>query len=232
MTIRLWNVKERQQLGPFINRGGQVKTSVAFSHDGKTLASCSEGGIIHLLDTNVQECPKRARSIANRNFGWEEWKEFFKGEEYRKTFPELPADPLFVREKLNELKGTRLSGPELRSAYEEIVRLALVTDDANVNNNACWRGSCAGFAGIVLPAGERAVTLAPGNALYRDTRGLARALTGDRNGAIEDFRFYVKAFKRDPGRMKSVKQREEWIAALEAGQNPFDETTLAAIRNQ
>ena len=72
------------------------------------------------------------------------------------------------------------------------------------------------------------MALEPDNGNYPDSRGLARALTGDRAGAIEAFRFYVDQ-ERDPVR---VAQRQAWIAALEAGQNPFDAATLWALRSQ
>jgi hypothetical protein len=232
LSIRLWDVKGRQQFGPLLVRDRRFKTGVAFSPDGKTLASCSVGGVIHLYDTDVQAWPKRARGIANRNFSWEEWEEYFPDKAYRRTFPDLPAPPLSdaaIRVKLMELKGIQLSDAKRRSAYEQIVRLALATDDASVNNSACWQGSLDGVARIVLPAGKRAVRLAPENPSYRDTRGLALALTGDFRGAIDDFQFYVEAFKKDERRKDSVRQRQEWITVLREGRSPFDEKTLKAL---
>jgi hypothetical protein len=235
-SIQLWDMRERQPIGPPLVRAASgSKTSVAFSPDGKTLAAGSKGGVIHLHDTDVKRWPERALSIANRNFSWEEWKEFFKDEEYRKTVPELPVHPSVVpaiSAKLEDLKSAQLSGRELRSAYAKIVRLALDTDDAGVNDSVCWRGSIAGLASVVLPAGERAVKLAPENPSYRDTRGLARALTGNRRGAIEDFQFFVARRKPDAKGNKLVEQRRNWIAALKEGRNPFDRATLDAIRDQ
>jgi len=58
------------------------------------------------------------------------------------------------------------------------------------NNSMCWFGSLSGFAAQVMPACERAglsgaVEHAWQN--WRDSRGVARAITGDYAGAIEDF---------------------------------------------
>jgi regulator of sirC expression with transglutaminase-like and TPR domain len=67
---------------------------------------------------------------------------------------------------------------------------------------------------------ERAVRLAeqlkPGSWNSRDSRGVARALTGDTNGAIEDFQFYID--HTTDGEKKL--QRQEWVNALRAGKKP------------
>ncbi|MGK7881377.1 MAG: hypothetical protein AB4060_14965 [Crocosphaera sp.] len=52
-----------------------------------------------------------------------------------------------------------------------------------------------------------------------DSRGLARALNKDRDGAIEDFEVYVKDKTRDENLRK---QRQQWIDELEKG-TPIDE---------
>jgi hypothetical protein len=240
LTIRMWDLQERQQLGPYFIRDREAKTSVAFSPDGKRLAAGGRNGVIYLRDTDVEAWPARARAIAHRNMSWDEWQEFFKERRYHKTFPDLPLDPSVIEgalkggwDKLREIRARKLSKPDLRSAYEKIIGMTLLTENAGVNNEACWRGSIDGFADLVLPAGERAVELAPNDPRYRDTRGLARALTGDVAGALEDFRFYVdKAKPRDDRAKERLKRRRGWITELEAGRNPFDEATLARLRNE
>ena len=54
------------------------------------------------------------------------------------------------------------------------------TADAWINNDVCWYGSIAGFAGAVLPACERAVQMAVDEDQWqvRDSRGVALAVTG------------------------------------------------------
>jgi hypothetical protein len=54
-----------------------------------------------------------------------------------------------------------------------------------------WFGCIWGFAADVKPFAERAVLEDAANPGYRDTRGLARALTGDVDGAVQDFRAFA-----------------------------------------
>ena len=82
-------------------------------------------------------------------------------------------------------------------------------------------------AAEVMPACEQAVALQPDNGGRRANRGLARALTGDVAGAIADFETYV-AWERRDGRRA---QREGWLNALRAGENPFTPEVLEGLRN-
>ena len=98
---------------------------------------------------------------------------------------------------------------------------------ANDWNGLCWNGSLNGYASDVIFACEKAVALAPNDGAIRDSRGLARALTGDFDGAIEDFQAYID-LADSPDEMKN--QRREWIEALERGENPFTEEVLESLR--
>lgn len=99
-------------------------------------------------------------------------------------------------------------------------------------NNVCWFASLWGLAENALFACELAVEMEPEDGGIRDSRGLARALTGDFAGAIEDFQFFITwaADNQIPAEMTA--RREEWIAALEAGANPFTETLLNDLRTE
>ena len=73
---------------------------------------------------------------------------------------------------------------------------------------------------------------APERGTIRDSRGLARALTGDVEGAKEDFRYFIDWLEENP-RLDSRKlqeQRREWIEQLEAGDNPFTPQKLEELR--
>ena len=115
-------------------------------------------------------------------------------------------------------------------ACERAVDLAILTTDAELNNSICWRASIEGFAKTVLPACEHAVKLEPGDAGFRDSRGLARALIGDHEGAIADFQFFVEN-KSDLFRLL-IRKRQAWIEKLSAGENPFDPVTLRGLRTE
>ncbi|NIN97300.1 MAG: hypothetical protein GTN93_19500, partial [Anaerolineae bacterium] len=58
-------------------------------------------------------------------------------------------------------------------------RNAARSDLARAYNLVCLWGSLDDQAERVLPECEQAVELEPDNGSYRDSRGLARALTGD-----------------------------------------------------
>ncbi|MEH2407992.1 MAG: ribosome assembly protein 4, partial [Nostoc sp.] len=93
-------------------------------------------------------------------------------------------------------------------------------------NSLCRQGSLQKQAADVLPACEKAVALAP-DGLTRDSRGLARALTGNYQGAITDFEAYI-AQTQDKD---SKAQRQRWVKDLRAGKNPFTDAELKKLRN-
>ncbi|MEO1067611.1 MAG: tetratricopeptide repeat protein [Cyanobacteria bacterium J06638_6] len=73
---------------------------------------------------------------------------------------------------------------------------------------------------------EKAVALAPEHGGIIDSRGLARALTGDTQGAIADFQAFVEWTNNED----SKAQRQEWIEALKQGENPFTPELLEDLR--
>ncbi|MBN3897857.1 MAG: ribosome assembly protein 4, partial [Nostoc sp. NOS(2021)] len=93
-------------------------------------------------------------------------------------------------------------------------------------NTLCRNGSLQKQAADVLPACEQAVALVP-DGKNRDSRGLARALTGDTQGAIEDFEAYI-AQTEDKD---SKAQRQRWVKDLRAGKNPFTDAEIKKLRN-
>ncbi len=104
--------------------------------------------------------------------------------------------------------------------------------DARRWNALCWQGALNGFAERAMPACNRAVANgAPEDvARFHDSRGLARALTGDLAGAATDYEAYLN----DPaivglGEAATVKQRR-WVEELRAGRNPFTTVALEELR--
>ena len=102
--------------------------------------------------------------------------------------------------------------------------------DAESWNTLCRFGSIYRQAEQVLFACEKAIELAPREqrkASYLDSRGLARALTGNTQGAIEDFQAYVDSprirerYKRKP---------QQWIDALKKGEDPFTDEVLEELK--
>ncbi|KAA3657576.1 MAG: tetratricopeptide repeat protein [Chloroflexi bacterium] len=105
-------------------------------------------------------------------------------------------------------------------------------DNANAHNGLCWVGSLLGKVDEVMINCKTAVELAPEDEKILDSRGLARALTGDYEGAIEDFEKVVEWFETEyTGNDKKVlkSKREDWISILKAGENPFTAKVLREL---
>jgi hypothetical protein len=92
----------------------------------------------------------------------------------------------------------------------------------------------------ILFASEKATHSNPDWPIYRDTRGLVRALTGDLQGAIDDFEFVTTKLSacgymsthRSLHQHADEQQRREWLEALRLGQNPFTPEVLEALRKE
>lgn len=102
-------------------------------------------------------------------------------------------------------------------------------DMAMAHNNLCWFASLLGHAADVMGSCERAVELEPDSASYRDSRGLARALVGDFEGAIEDFEYFIEVTQSLGYYEAMGQERQAWVAELKTGRNPFDEATLQRL---
>jgi len=135
-----------------------------------------------------------------------------------------------------------LAAPGLVTQAEKLVKdgkvkeaLAAHTEAQNFDSNLkitaiswdflCWYGSLRGYAADVMFACEKAVALEPEDADIRKSRGVARALTGNTQGAIEDFETLIKSTYD-----KQLKvQRQGWVDALRAGKNPFTEEEIQRL---
>ena len=117
-----------------------------------------------------------------------------------------------VQPSLNLLKDARKSGIQLENV--EILR------------SLCWYGGIYGYATDVLEYCEQAVALAPDDADLRDDRGIVRALTGNTEGAISDFQYYME------NSTNPWVERQQWIVDLEAGKNPFTPEVLNALKEE
>jgi hypothetical protein len=80
-----------------------------------------------------------------------------------------------------------------------------------------------------MNACEKAVNLEPQVGTYRDSRGVARALTGNISGAIDDFRAYMRSTGVP---VEEYHQRKSWIDMLQAGKNPFTQEEIKKLLNQ
>lgn len=89
----LEGLQRNPHLTTFLTGHTSSVSSVAFSPDGKTLASGSGDNTIILWDVSFQSWQARACRIANRNLRRAEWAQYIGDiEPYRATCPELPPD--------------------------------------------------------------------------------------------------------------------------------------------
>jgi hypothetical protein len=172
-----------------------------------------------------------ACTVAGRNLSWPEWQQFMGDTPYRKTCTGLPVHPGLIDAASNYIQSGNVA-----AARDVVDRVAELNATAEISpsswNTLCWQGSLRGFAAEVLDACEQAVELAPDNADYRDSRGLARALTGNNAGASEDFTFALEKMRSGANDQAFIERRTAWIAALKAGQNPIDDATLEQLQDE
>ncbi len=113
--------------------------------------------------------------------------------------------------------------------------------DAEVWDRLCWVGALNNQAAVIQYASEKATHLHPDWPVFRDTRGLVRALTGDLQGAIEDFELVLEKLScstmyasryRLLGLESHGQQRREWLEVLRSGQNPFTPNVLVSVSKE
>jgi WD40 repeat protein len=235
-TFILWNVETGKQYIAPVEAHFVSVTSAKFSPDGNWLVTSAEDGSIIEWDLSKSNWENRACELAGRNFtrGEEgEWKQFFGEQDYHITCPIA----LIYEADQSALSGDRSRAEQL---FSEIVRLLTETENWEASNSACWFGSIHRFEKIVQPACEQTIKVAPEafKNYYRDSRGLTRALIGNKAGAIEDFTAALEPMKEfmESGFVEKeyIERREKWIDALKAkaGQNPFDEKLLRSLRTE
>ena len=93
--VRLWDVASGQQLGEPLMIGNGIVNFLAFSRDGKMLASRSGTGTVEpvqLWDLDPGSWAKQLCRLANRNLSMAEWRQYIGADvPYHRTCPELPA---------------------------------------------------------------------------------------------------------------------------------------------
>ncbi|MDJ0634641.1 MAG: CHAT domain-containing protein [Xenococcaceae cyanobacterium MO_188.B29] len=92
----------------------------------------------------------------------------------------------------------------------------------------CWYGSLYNHAQDVMFACNKAVAKAPQDGVIRNNRGLARSLTGDYKGAVEDFEFFVNWTDDDEAKSRN----QSYLNDLRNRKNPFTPKKLEEFRNR
>ena len=142
-------------------------------------------------------------------------------------------------------KGERLARLSRVSEALEAYRLAQEYGGANSIEASSWDTLC--LSGIfnsraadVVFACTHAVERASESDNFYDRRGIARVLTGDIKGAIQDFEAFIPRergrYLGHPGSIQEGKRLDYisrvggWVAALQSGANPFTDEDLKHLR--
>ena len=235
-TIRLWDTVTSQPVGLPFPGNSPGSSSLSISPDGNSIASTTVDSRVIIWDISIQDWQTLACRLVRRNLSGPEWQQFFPDEPYHLTCPDEPASVSGIAQ-ISALAHARVNdgkSDEAISILQTALEWILPLNDDTTNNSLCWFGSLDGFAAEVMPACERAVALAPESRLagMRDSRGLALALTGKTDEAIPDFQALVDWCKQNGCYDTDGSQREQWIADLKSGKNPFNEQVLQSLLTQ
>jgi WD40 repeat protein len=230
-SVRLWAVA-RPEAEPMILRGQAAGVSaVAFSPDGATLASGDAYGRTRLWPLGPGELEARACATAGRNLALGEWQQAFGAAPYRKSCAALPASPSLIDAAANLASFGDIEGA--RGLERRVASLGVAGEiPARSWGRLCRAGTLAGAAAAVGGACDQAVALDPDDGLLRDRRALNRALRGDLGGAHSDLQAYIAWARAQAQDEEQIALREQWAAALAAGNNPFDGGALALLREE
>ncbi|MCB0163945.1 MAG: NACHT domain-containing protein [Anaerolineae bacterium] len=94
----------------------------------------------------------------------------------------------------------------------------------------CLHGVLFNTAESVINECDQAVLLDPSSGVIRDARGLARAVTGDFKGAVEDFEFFIEWSQDYPRYDRRRAERRNWINELKMDHNFIDKTIIEEQR--
>jgi WD40 repeat protein/serine/threonine protein kinase len=238
--IILWDVAERRPLGAPIQVGETVY-GLAFDPKGDRLVFGAWQREVSSILLNRASWRAQACAMAGRNLSADEWQTYMPDRPYRQTCPELQ---LAYGALLAQADSFARAGEREQAVrtYTAAVEQALAGLSPIFSNKLCWEGSINDFAELVLPACNRAVDLTADEAqrdlqaMVRDTRGVALALSGETEAAIADFEHYLAWTKAqdDDGAMyeRYGAKREGWIETLKRGGDPFTPEVLNQLRNE
>ncbi len=236
-TVRLWDlVAANPGQASVVLSGHPVRvSSLAFSSDNQQLVSGCIDGTVIVWPVGDALLLDAARRCVGRNMSWDEWQQFLPDKEYRRTFKKLPIHPSVNVKRAQKFLDDALlyvfknEMEQAKQAFGKSTELAVLTNNASLCSDICREGSIGGFALSVLDAGNRAVQLSPHSYDYRDSRGMALAMTGKLKKAIADFQAFVDNCTRNVS-TEDLELRRAWIRALKRNEQPITKAVRALLK--
>ncbi|MFN8458546.1 MAG: WD40 repeat domain-containing protein, partial [Anaerolineae bacterium] len=222
--VRLWDLSD-PDANPLLLTGHKLPiTAVAISPNKHWLISGSPGEGIRLWTLPFEDLLQKACRGVGRNMTNEEWNVYFPGQDYQPICSEFSVPDTVRQAVFQKIDQTPASKKE--TAYATAVTWVVKTSDVEFNHDLCWRGSLDGFAATVLPTCERALILGPVNGWLYTSRGVARAMLGDTDQAVSDFKAAVEWFRQNNLYEVYGPLRETWITELTDQRNPFADPAI------
>ncbi|RMD63301.1 hypothetical protein D6833_05815, partial [Candidatus Parcubacteria bacterium] len=224
--VQIWDVPSSKEMARF--EFPQKTWDMALIPDGRFLAVASgwsnKGGELAATMWQTDDLTSEACARLRRNLTLSEWEQYMGHRPYTQTCPGLPIPAASFWDTIDIIEQNLcLDKPEIAAArYEVAVSLSLQARiDANNAYKTCQYGTKEGFAEMVLPACDRAVELLQDKPFALNARGIARALTGDREGALEDLNAVVEEWEGSSwaSRSRVAARSKQLIEIIESGQD-------------
>jgi WD40 repeat protein/tetratricopeptide (TPR) repeat protein len=133
--------------------------------------------------------------------------------------------PFDIEQSLSLFReGHAVEGIKLFATAWKVAPVSSVS--SSTLNELCWYGALTGHAAEVVDTACENAFLRTSAANVADSRGVARALVGRRELAIEDFVRFIEDLKQ-PEQLRA--QRKQWVDVLKTGGNPFTGDVLRAL---
>ncbi|NMF59197.1 WD40 domain-containing protein [Pseudanabaena yagii] len=235
-TVKLWSIDIDRLKGlacnwlqEYIINQPDLKQKLATCRDPQTLKAATPALVAEARTKGMNGQPEVALSL------FQESKKLDNSLDFN---PELEVAPYFIT------KGKKLAQKgEIKDAvvaYKQALKNApILKISADSWLTLCWYGAIYNSASQVIFACDNAINLEPNNLNILRSRAIARTITNNKKGAIEDLRKYIYQQQSDQPKSflllsKIFKNGDEqvWLDALQQGKNPFTPEKLSEWRKQ
>jgi tetratricopeptide (TPR) repeat protein len=154
--------------------------------------------------------------------------------EAQRLYPRLELS-LYAGDFITVISELSLSDniDHLRISFKSTEFMSKIISDEKYRSilfySICLNGIVLGYASEFIEACEKSIAFDPTRIFFRYNRALARALSGNLQGSLEDFDFIVHQLEQFPVAKSVLLEIEQWRSALRLGRNRIDKTTLQGL---